>query len=296
MSNAPSNILVSKKYTRKSRFAETVHRIGHNKGAVAGFVVLCVLFLVMLGSFLFINYDQVTKMDFTSQFAAPSREHIFGTDDMGRDLFLRTIYGTRYSFAIGFGALAVSITIGVTLGVIAGFFGGWLDDIIMRVSDILASIPGVLLGMVIVAVLGQSLINLIIAVGIGTIPDFARYSRASVIIVKSNEYIESARAIGMPNARIAFFRALPNSLSPLIVLATTMMGGAILAAAGLSFLGFGITAPTPEWGALISQGRNFIRVAPHISFFPGIFIFIHCLSLNLLGDGLRDALDPKLKK
>ena len=296
MSNKPSNVLVSKKYVKKSRFKETVRRIAKHKGAVFGFVVICILFLLMIYSFLFISYDQVTKMDFTKQFATPSRTLLFGADDMGRNLFLRTLYGTRYSFAIGFGSLVIAITVGVTLGVIAGFFGGWVDDLIMRISDILASIPGILLGMVIVTILGQGLTNLIIAVGVTAIPDFARMARASIITVKSNEYIEAARAIGMPNLRIAFVQALPNSLSPLIVITTALMGGTILAAAALSFLGFGVTVPTPEWGALVSQGRNFMRAAPHITIFPGMFIFIHCLALNLLGDGLRDALDPRLKK
>ena len=231
-----------------------------------------------------------------NRFQPPSLQHPFGTDDMGRDMFLRTIYGARYSLVIGFGASTISLIIGMSLGAVAGYYGGILEDILMRLSDILASIPGMLLGMCIVVVLGTTLLNLLIAVGICGIPGIMRITRASIISNRSHEYVEAARAIGMSNLNILFTEVLPNGLSPIIVSFTAGLGATILIAASLSFLGFGIPVPLPEWGALISGGRNYIRSSPFLMTYPGLFIMITVLAFNLLGDGLRDALDPKLKK
>jgi peptide/nickel transport system permease protein len=209
---------------------------------------------------------------------------------------VRTIYGTRYSFVIGFGASLISSLIGVTLGSIAGYYGRIVEDVIMRASDVLASIPGMLLGMVIVTVLGASLPNLIIAVGVCAVTPFIRITRASIISIKNQEYVEAAKAIGMSNLRVLFTEILPNGLSPIIVTFTAGLGTAIIVAASLSFLGFGIPVPQPEWGSLISDGRNYIRTSPFLMTFPGLFIMITVLAFNLVGDGLRDALDPKLKR
>lgn len=286
----------SRKYTKRSHSAEVWRRIIRNPSAVFGMIVLLILVLCMVYSFIFIDYEQVTAMNASERFMAPCLKHPFGTDDLGRDLLLRTLYGTRYSLAVGFGAIFLALVVGVILGALAGYFGGLFDDLLMRASDILASIPPTLLGMVIVTVLGQSLTNLLIAVGVTTVPIFMRITRASVMTVSGNEFVESARAIGMSNVRIIFTQVLPNGLSPIIVMATSRVGQAIIEAAGLSFLGFGVPVPTPEWGALISAGRNYIKLAPYISLFPGLFIMITVLACNLLGDGLRDALDPKLKK
>ena len=291
-----SEELVSRKYKKNSHLGAIWKSIKHNKGAMIslGFIVL--LLLVMIASFIFIKYDDITAMNPKDRLMGPCWQHLFGTDEMGRDLFLRVIYGTRYSMAIGIGAVALSLVIGAFLGALAGFFGGVVETAIMRANDILSAIPGTLLGMVIVTVLGQSLENLLIAVAVTSIPGFVRITRASIMTVKGQEFAEAARAIGMSNFRIIFTQLLPNGLSPLIVNTTSMIGTAIIVAAGLSFLGFGIPLPTPEWGALVSAGRNVIRTSWYLTFFPGLMIMLTVLAFNILGDGLRDALDPKLKR
>ena len=293
--NVAADTLISKKYTKRSRFGEIMHSIRQNKGATVGLIIAVILILILICS-LFISYTSVTASNGALRLAPPSWQHPFGCDDLGRDVFLRTIYGTRYSIVIGFGSVAIAAIFGVFLGSIAGYYGRLVDDIIMRASDILASIPGMLLGMVIVTVLGQSLINLLLAVGVTAIPIFLRITRASVLTVRNQEFVEAARAIGMSNFRIIFTQVLPNGFAPVIVTLTTSLGASIIVAAALSFLGFGVPVPNPEWGALISAGRNYIRTSPNLMTFPGLFIMITVLAFNLLGDGLRDALDPKLKK
>lgn len=291
------DVLISRQYAKRSRFGEICHRLFQNKGAVVGMAVVIALVLITIYSFFFIDYnEQITEMNMLERFTKPCLKHPFGTDDTGRDLFWRTLYGTRYSLLIGIGAVAISTVVGIVLGGIAGYYGGTVDDIIMRFSDILASIPAILLGMCIMTVLGQSLTNLLIAVGIPGIPAFIRMTRSSVMTVRNQEYVEAARAVGMSDLRIIFTQVLPNGLSPIIVTVTTRLGSAINEGASLSFLGFGVPVPTPEWGALIAAGRSYISSAPWITTIPGIFILITVLSFNLLGDGLRDALDPKLKK
>jgi len=294
--NTAGDTLVSRQYAKRSRMGEIWHRMKRNKGAVVGMCIIIALILVMIYSALFISYDSITAMDATARLQPPSAAHPFGTDDSGRDLFLRVLYGTKYSIAIGVGAVCVSLIVGLILGAIAGYFGGIVDDIIMRLSDILASIPATLMGMVIVTVLGQSLRNLLFAVGVTAIPAFIRITRSSVLTVRNQEYVEAAKSIGMSNLRIIFTQVVPNGLSPIIVTVTSRIGAAIIESAGLSFLGFGVPVPEPEWGALISGGRNFIRTAPYLTLFPGLFIMITVLAFNIMGDGLRDALDPKLKR
>ena len=296
MTKKESASLVSLKYDRKSLLAESWERIRTNPGAVFGIVVLLIIFGLMIYSFLFISYEDITAIDPLNINQPPSKEHLFGTDNFGRDLFARTIYGTRYSLAVGFGSVALGLILGVFFGAIAGFFGGWIEEIIMRASDVLAAIPALLLGFVIVAALGPSLVNLLLCVGISMIPSFVRMTRASILTAKSNEYVESSKAIGMSEFRIVFSQVLPNSMSPLIVTSTSRMATAILMASSLSFLGFGVPVPLPEWGALVSGGRNFLRLAPHLTLYPGLFIMVMTFACALLGDGLRDALDPRLKK
>lgn len=296
MSNKVEQMNNTSVYKKRSHLLEILHRMKKNKGAMAGLIIVILLLLTMVASFIFISYEDVTSYDITLQFAPPSLEHPFGCDDMGRDLFLRTIYGTRYSVFIGVGAVLIAAAIGIFLGAVAGYFGGTVENIIMRFSDIMASIPGMLLGMVIVTVLGQSLMNLVFAVGVTAIPMFIRVTRASILTVRGREFVEAARAIGMSNMRIIFTQVLPNGLSPIIVTLTTSLGTMIIVASSLSFLGFGVPVPTPEWGALMAAGRSYVRFAPHLTTFPGLFIMITVLAFNLLGDGLRDALDPKLKK
>ena len=225
----------------------------------------------------------------------PNSEYWFGTDNFGRDIYSRIIYGSRISLQVGFVAVSISMLLGGALGAIAGFFGGRLDNIIMRTMDILLAIPSILLAISIVSALGPGLINVMIAVGISSIPSYSRIVRASVITLKDQEFVEAARAVGTSNLRIITKHIIPNSLAPIIVQATLGVAGAILSAAGLSFIGLGIQPPTPEWGSMLSAGRQFIRDYPHISMYPGLVIMITIFGLNLLGDGLRDALDPRLK-
>ena len=287
--------LVSKKYKKRSQIGEIFHSLRRNKGAMVGFFIFCALLLTFIAS-LFISWEAVTAMSARNRLLSPSWQFPFGTDNFGRDMFLRVIFGTRYTLAIGFGVVTFGAIFGVTLGSIAGYFGGKVDDIIMRASDVLASIPGILLGMVIVTVLGPSLQNLIIAVGVQAIPIYLRMTRASVMTVRHNEFVEASRAIGLSNFRIIFTQVLPNGLSPIIVTLTASMGISIIVASSLSYLGFGIPVPHPEWGALIAVTSEFARAAPYLLTFPGLFIMITVLAFNMIGDGLRDALDPKLKK
>ena len=286
----------SLRYEKENRLLSIWRKLRSNVGAMVGLGILIVLFLLMIYSFFAISYADIMKTDAVNRFAGMSAEHWFGQDEMGRDMFKRVIYGTRYSFTIAFGSVAFGMIIGTFLGAISGYYGGWVDVVIMRFTDVLASIPGLLLGMVLMSVMGTQLHCLMFAVGIGTVPGFIRMSRASVLTVRGVEFVEAARAIGMPDLRIIFTQVLPNALSPLIITATTRMSSAVLTAAGLSFLGLGITPPRPEWGAMISGSRAFLNYAPHLVYAPGIFIMLMSFGCALLGDGLRDALDPKLNK
>jgi ABC-type dipeptide/oligopeptide/nickel transport system permease component len=290
-----NNTDIRAKYKKRSRFGELFHRLKQSKSAVVGMILLSLIFIAFLAS-LFIDIDTVMAVDLPNRLASPSLNNLFGADHFGRDMFLRTVYGTRYSISIAFGAAGIAAFIGITLGALAGYFGGAAEEAIMRFSDILASIPGLLLGMVIMVVLGQSLPNLIFAVGVNSVPAFIRITRASILNVGNQEFVEASRAIGLPNRRIIFRHVLPNGLSPIIVTFTMNLGMSIIIASSLSFLGFGVPVGTPEWGLLIADNRMFARVAPHLMIFPGLFILLTVLSFNLLGDGLRDALDPKLKK
>ena len=286
---------IMSRYKKRSRIGEIWHKLLRYKSSIAGLIILGLVFFSAIFS-LFMSYDSVTAANVPARFSAPNWQLPFGADNMGRNSFLRVIYGSRYSIVIGFGAVAISTLVGVVLGAASAYYGGMTDNIIMRISDILASIPGPLLGIVIMVVLGTSLQNLIIAVAVGGIPHFIRIARASILTVKDSEYVEAARAVGYSDLRIIATQILPNGLSPIIVQATASLGITIMIAAALSYLGFGVPSPIPEWGALISAGREFIRSAPWLMAFPGIAIMITVLGFNLLGDGLRDALDPKLKK
>ena len=284
-----------RKYRKRGPFRDIFHRIMQNRGARVGIVILGIVFLTLFCS-LFISFESVTDYIAKDRFLPPSLKYPFGTDNMGRNLFLRVIYGTRYSILIGFGVVTFALFTGVSLGSVAGYYGGTVENIIMRCADILSSIPGFLLSMVLVIVLGQNIPNLIFAVAVSSIPMFTRVSRASVLTVRNYEFVEAARAIGFHDFRIIFSQVLPNALSPVIVATSNSIGQAILTAAALSYLGFGVPVPRPEWGALISAGREHARAAPWLMMLPGVAIMLVVLSLNMLGDGLRDALDPKLKR
>lgn len=231
--------------------------------------------------------------DFRRILEPPSREHWLGTDELGRDVFSRIVYGARISFTVGVAAVALGAAVGVAIGLFAGFYGGRFDSIAMRAIDVLLAFPGILLAILVAAVLGSGLLPVILAVAIYSVPTFARLTRGAALAVSQREYVEAARAAGARDPRILIRHVLANCFGPILVYATLLMGSAILTAASLSFLGVGVPPPTPEWGAMISTGRNYMRQAPHVVVAPGMAIFVTVLAFNVLGDALRDALDPR---
>jgi len=279
---------------RQGRFAEVAQRFCRSKLAVTGLVILAALVVIAI----FAPY--VAPFDYAEQNAAiakqgPSLQHLFGTDNYGRDILSRCIYGSRVSLTVGVVAVGAAIMAGGLLGAVAAFYGGIVDDVIMRILDIVYAVPAMLLGIAIAATLGASLQNMMIAIAVGNVPSYARVVRASVLTVKGNEYIEAARCVGASDKRIIFKHIIPNALAPIIVQATLGVAGAILSCSTLSFLGLGIQPPTPEWGSMLSTARQFIRECPHMSIFPGVCIMITVFALNVIGDGIRDAIDPRLK-
>lgn len=282
---------------KQSKLSEIWHQYKKNKGAMIGLVIFIFLLLVAIFSGVIWDYEGVViKMNPADRLQAPSLAHPFGTDSMGRDLFARIGYGTRYSILIGVFSVIISLVFGTLLGAIAGFYGGKTDTIIMRTVEIFLMIPPVLFTIIIIAIAGTSLQNLIIALGITTIPQFARNARAAVLTVRGNEYIEAATAVGSKNGTIIFRHVLPNSLSPILVQATTRVAACIVSAASFSFLGLGVPPPMPEWGTLSADSRDYMRTDAYLTIFPGLAIMVLVLAINLVGDGLRDALDPKLKR
>jgi len=284
---------------KRSQWKEVWHRLKKNKMAIIGLIILLILLTLALCADLIADYDTVViKQNLKKGFrlAPPSKAHIFGTDEFGRDIFARIIHGARVSLKVGIVSVAFSIIGGGTLGAIAGYYGGKLDNFIMRIMDIFLAVPSILLAIAIVSALGPSMLNLMVAISISNIPRYARIVRASVLTVKDQEFIEAARAIGASNFRIIYRHIIPNCLAPVIVQGTLGVASAILSTAGLSFIGLGIQPPAPEWGAMLSGGRQYLRTAWWVTTFPGVTIMITIFALNLLGDGLRDALDPRLKQ
>ena len=271
-----------------------LRRLMRNRGAVMGLAILALLALMAIFAPLLARHDP-NAMAMAEALQGPSARYPFGTDQFGRDILTRIIYGARLSFQVGFIAVSIALVCGVLLGLAAGYYGRWVDAMVTMVIDVMLAFPGLLLALAIVAVLGPSLLNLMVAVGISAVPTYTRLVRGSVLAAKQQAYVEAARVIGASDGAVMFKHILPNVLAPVIVLATLGIGGAILVGASISFLGLGAKPPTPEWGAMLSTGRNYLAMAWWITFFPGLAIMVTVLSINMLGDGLRDALDPRLK-
>lgn len=283
------------KQVKNRKFVEVWRRLRKNKAAVFGLVIIAILLLTALFAPLIAPYHY-DEQNLDEAFISPSARHVMGTDNFGRDILSRIIYGSRISLMVGFIAVGIGMVIGGTLGAISAYYGGVTDNILMRLIDVLLAMPNILLAISISAALGPGLVNAMIAVGIGTVPNYARVTRASVLTVKEREYVEAARCIGAKDGRIIVTHIIPNALAPMIVQATLGVASAILSAAALSFIGLGIQPPTPEWGAMLSAGRSYIRDYWYIVTFPGLAIMVTIFALNLFGDGLRDALDPRLKR
>lgn len=279
---------------RRGHFAEVMKRMSYSKINIVCLIVVLLFILAAIFAPVIAPYGYSDMVGKALQ--APSAEHWFGTDDFGRDYFSRVVWGARYSLGLGFSATLVSFIFGSIVGSIAGYYGGKIDEVFMRFCDIIQSVPGVLLNMALCVAFGTGVVNTIFALGFGGIAGSARLMRSSFLKLRKAEYIEAARAIDCSDAQIIVKHMIPNAFAPVLVQTTMRVGSVIMSAAGLSFLGLGVQAPTPEWGALLSGGRTFIRKAGWLCIFPGLCILIFVLALNLLGDGLRDALDPKLKK
>ena len=300
MSKEPTleNIETTSKATpkKRSQWLEVWQRLKRNKMAMLGLVIMTfVVFAAILAGFIADYESVVIAQNLGERLQGPSARYWLGTDEFGRDIFARLIHGARVSLLVGVLSVGISIMIGGALGAVAGYYGSRLDDMIMRVMDIFLAVPSILLAIAIVSALGASLTNLMLAIAISNIPTFARVVRASVLSLRDQEFIEAARAIGASDARIIFRHIIPNSLAPVIVQGALGVAIAILSTAGLSFIGLGIQPPEPEWGSMLAGGRQYLRHAWHVTTFPGLAIMITILALNLLGDGLRDALDPRLK-
>lgn len=275
-------------------FQRGVYRFTRNRLSLLGLAIVLVLLVVAFTAHLWVPYpDDVTgDVHMDQRLKPPGAEHLFGTDDAGRDVFSRTIMATRISFQVGVIILVVAISIGVTLGAIAGYFGGWVNQIIMRLTDIMLTFPGIFLALAISAALGRGVVNAMLALSVTWWPGYCRLVEAQMLKMREEDFVAGARAIGASNSRIIFRHILPNLLTAIIVKASMDFGFAVLSLASLGFIGVGVLPPEPDWGSMISQGRRFIPASWWYSTFPGLFMFVTVLGFNLLGDGLRDLLDP----
>ena len=278
----------------RSLWSDARSRLLRNPVAMAGGAVVIALIVVAIAAPFIAPYDPMDQ-DLANSMAGPSMTHLAGTDVHGRDIFSRIIHGTRISLRIGFLGMLLGCVVGVVLGLMSGYYGGWLDTVIMRLLDVQLAFPGLLVAICIIAIIGPGLENVILAVGIFSVPLFARVTRGQVLSLKEQEFILAARMMGAQDGRIMLTHLLPNAAAPILVLCTLRIATAILTAASLSFLGLGAQPPIPEWGAMLSDGRAYLSIAPHVATTPGLAILITVLAFNLLGDGLRDALDPRLK-
>lgn len=278
----------------KSPWRETWNEFKKNKIALAGIIIVLIFILIAIFAS-FLAKEGINEQVMSDRLQPPSKEYWLGTDDFGRDIFSRVIHGARISLWVGFSSVIGSVIVGSILGIIAGYYGRWVDTIISRFFDIMLAFPSILLAISIVAVLGPSLRNALIAIAIINVPNFGRLIRSKVLSIKEDEYIMAAKGIGMRDSRILFSHILPNSMAPVIVQGTLAIATAILEAAALGFLGLGAQAPTPEWGKMLADSKDYIQSAPWTMIFPGLAIMLTVLGFNLMGDGLRDAMDPKMK-
>ena len=285
-----------REYKKRSKFRSIWRRLMKNRTSVLGLIIFCILILAAIFADVIADYNTyVIAQDASQRLEAPSGSHWFGTDQYGRDVFARVIHGTRASLTIGLATVALGMIIGIVIGALVGFFGGWLDNIIMRILDVIMSIPPILLALVLVAVMGAGMMNLMLALSIAIFPSFTRVTRSAVMPIADQDFIEAARACGTSNFRIIFRHVIPNAVGPIIVQGTMAVSKMIIVAAGLSYLGMGIQPPTPEWGSMLSSAREHMTTSPYLVIIPGLTIVLAALSINLFGDGLRDALDPRLK-
>ena len=282
---------------KASYWKDVARQFFKNKIAVLGLFILSAIVVLCAFAPLFTSYDPVKDMVLSDMLLPPgSPGHLLGTDDYGRDILSRLLYGGRSSVLTGLTVALLSAFVGIFIGCISGYFGGWLDSLLMRVTDIMLSFPFLIIAIAIMAALGASQKNIVIALAIVSWPNFARLTRSQVMAVREQEYVESAKAAGFKNSRIMLGHILPNCIGPLIIQTTLSVGSAILSSASLNFLGLGADASLPDWGAMLNQGRNYLQNAPYLTTIPGIAISLTVLSVNLIGDGLRDAFDPKLRK
>ena len=286
-----------KKEKRKgvNQWQEVLNILLHNPNAIIGFVIVAVLIILAILAPWISPYNYL-EMNLAIAKQGPSAAHIFGTDDLGRDILSRIIYGSRVSMIVAVGATIVGAIIGVLIGLTAGYFGGWIDSVLMRVMDGMFSFPFILLAMILITVLGNGVMNVILAIGIASVPGFARVTRGQVLIVKEEEYCNACRVVGVSPVRLLFLHILPNCVSQIIVYATLRIASAIISEASLSFLGLGIALPTASWGSILRVGRDCLTTAPHVAGTAGAFILVTVIGFNLLGDGIRDVMDPKMKQ
>lgn len=299
MKKRPSERSVEAKAVKqRGYFGEVFHRLRKNPVAVVSLCFLAALLFCVLFAGVISPYDY-TEQNPAERFQLPSAQHIMGTDDYGRDLFTRLLFGGRISLLVAVIAVAIGIVFGILFGSLAGFFGGVADTFLMRCMDVLMAIPGMLLAICVAAALGGGIVNTAIAIAIGTIPIIARQLRSSALLIRDQQYIEAARAFGERYIRIIFKHVIPNTLAPIIVQASLFISGSIMAIAGLSFIGLGVQPPTPEWGNILNNGMTYVYTFSerwHLIVFPACFIILTLLAFSLLGDGLRDAMDPRMRK
>ncbi len=275
---------------------QIVRHFFRNKAALLGLIYMVVLLLAAIFADKLFDYDTIViRNNISERLTPPCAAHWFGTDDLGRDIFARVLHGARLSLTISFSAVALALVVGSIIGLFAAYYGGFVDELLMRLTDIFIAVPTTLMCIILVAALGSSSLNLILALGLASMPTFARVVRSAVLTVRDEEYITSARALGARDSEIIIKHVLPNCMGPILVQITLRIASAIYNTSALSFLGLGIAQPAPEWGGMLSAGRNYIRTASYVSLIPGLAIMLTVLALNLMGDGIRDAIAPKLK-